>query len=99
MGMTDMRGIGRVLYGLAFTVALPVTLVLWARALDTQFALPAYQSLAGGAALMFLGGLIWIAGVVQIVRRGEGLPMNAFPPAKFVSSGIYQLVAHPIYFG
>lgn len=99
MGITDARGIGRILYGLAFTVALPAMLVLWARALDRQFDLPAFQSLAGGAILTGLGALIWIAGVVQIVRRGEGLPMNAFPPAKFVTSGIYHLVAHPIYFG
>ena len=99
MRATDARRIGRVLYGLAFTVALPVTLVLWAGALDRQFDLPAYQSFTVGAILTTLGFLIWIAGVIQIVRRGDGLPMNAFPPAKFVTSGIYTLVSHPIYFG
>lgn len=99
MGMTGTRSIGRILYGLAFTVALPVTLVLWARSLDRQFDLPAYQSITGGAILTALGVLIWITGVVQIIRRGHGLPMNAFPPARFVSSGIYHVIAHPIYFG
>ena len=96
MGMTGTRSIGRILYGLAFTVALPVTLVLWARSLDRQFDLPAYQSITGGAILTALGVLIWITGVVQIIRRGHGLPMNAFPPARFVSSGIYHVIAHPI---
>lgn len=100
MGLTGTRGgTGRVLYALAFTVALPVVLVLWARALESQFDLPAYRSIAGGGALAVLGAAIWIAGVIQIIRRGEGLPMNAFPPPRFVTSGIYRLVAHPIYFG
>jgi prolipoprotein diacylglyceryltransferase len=31
--------------------------------------------------------------------RGGGLPMNAFPPPRFVSSGLYSLVPHPIYGG
>ncbi len=35
----------------------------------------------------------------QLMRRGEGLPMNAYPTRKFVDSGIYRLVAHPIYVG
>ena len=77
MGMTGTRSIGRILYGLAFTVALPVTLVLWARSLDRQFDLPAYQSITGGAILTALGVLIWITGVVQIIRRGHGLPRTS----------------------
>lgn len=99
MGIVGPSGIARVLYALAFTVALPAALVLWARALESQFQLPVYQSVIGGVALTGLGAVIWLAGVVQIVRRGEGLPMNAFPPARFVTSGIYGLVAHPIYVG
>ena len=99
MGLMDPRGIGRVLYALAFTVALPAALVLWARALESRFDLPVHQSIMGGIALTGLGALIWLSGVVQIVRRGDGLPMNAFPPARFVTSGIYRIVAHPIYVG
>ena len=37
----------------------------------------------------------WLA----LWRRGGGLPMNAFPPPRFVSGGIYALVPHPIYGG
>ncbi len=90
---------GRLAYGLAFTVALPVVLVIWQRALDGQFILPVYRSLPGGVTLAAAGALIWAAGIVQLIRRGEGLPMNAFPPARFVNSGLYALVGHPIYVG
>jgi len=97
--MTDPRWMGRLAYALAFAAALPAALVLWARALEPQFDLPAYRSAWGGGLLAALGALIWMAGVVEIVRRGDGLPMNAFPPARLVTSGIYALVAHPIYLG
>ena len=99
MGIVDPRGIGRALYALAFLAALPAALVWWARALAPQFDLPLHQSVLGGGALTGLGALIWLAGVVQIIRRGEGLPMNAFPPERLVTSGIYRIVAHPIYVG
>ncbi len=91
----------RIAYGLAFTVALPAALVLWARALGQEpwLDLPVCRSVWGGGALAAFGALIWLSGVAQIVRRGDGLPMNAFPPARLVTSGIYALVAHPIYFG
>lgn len=89
----------RAAYASVFLVALPLALVAWARALEGQVALPASRSPAGGLALAVLGLSLWLAGVIQIVRRGEGLPMNAFPPERFVSSGIYALVAHPIYLG
>src|ERR1035441_8660739 len=31
--------------------------------------------------------------------RGEGLPMNAFPPPRLVTSGVYSVIPHPIYTG
>ncbi|MFM7399969.1 MAG: hypothetical protein ACKO4W_03590, partial [Bacteroidota bacterium] len=30
---------------------------------------------------------------------GGGLPMNAYPPPKFVTNGIFRLIPHPIYTG
>ncbi len=45
------------------------------------------------------GVLIVLAGMLALWRRGGGLPMNAFPPPRFVSGGIYALVPHPIYGG
>ncbi len=93
------RAVGPVLYGALFVVALPAGLVLWARALDAHLALPIVHAPLAGGLVAVAGFAVWAAGVIEIVRRGDGLPMNAFPPVRYVSSGIYALVAHPIYAG
>ncbi len=97
MGLSTRAWAARVAYALAFTVVLPVALVAWARALDVG--LPAYQSVAPGWTLVGVGLAIWLAAVVQLIRRGGGLPMNAFPPPRLVTSGVYALAAHPVYVG
>ena len=38
-------------------------------------------------------------GMASLWRMGGGLPMNAFPPSRYVSTGIYRLLCHPIYVG
>ena len=45
------------------------------------------------------GVLVMAAGMLSLWRDGGGLPMNAFPPPRFVQNGIYGLVPHPIYGG
>ena len=49
--------------------------------------------------LTALGVAVLLAGMLSLWRYGGGLPMNAFPPARFVERGIYGLVPHPIYGG
>lgn len=95
MGLSTRAWAARVAYALAFTVGLPAALVAWSRSLDVG--LPAYQSVAPGWTLVLSGLAIWLAAVVQLVRRGGGLPMNAFPPPRLVTSGVYALAAHPVY--
>jgi protein-S-isoprenylcysteine O-methyltransferase Ste14 len=97
MGLTPRAVAARVAYGLAFTVALPALLIAWAGALHPS--LPAYQFPEVGWTLVVMGLAIWIAAVIELVRRGRGLPMNAFPPERLVTSGVYAVVAHPIYVG
>jgi protein-S-isoprenylcysteine O-methyltransferase Ste14 len=99
MALTVRALAARAAYGLAFTVVFPVALVVWARALESQFALPTGQSAWWGGLLTALGAACWAAGLCAIVGKGGGLPMNAFPPPRFVSSGIYAVLPHPIYFG
>jgi protein-S-isoprenylcysteine O-methyltransferase Ste14 len=99
MALKWMAVLARGIYAALFLAALPALLVAWARLLDRRLNLPACRDETGGGLLVGAGLLIWAAGVFQIVRQGGGLPMNAFPPPRLVTSGIYRLVAHPIYLG
>lgn len=86
-------------YGALFVVLLPLLLAHWMTRLDKVVTLPAWGGAAAailliGAGLMTMG---WAMG--SLWRLGGGLPMSAFPPARFVSSGPYALVPDPIYVG
>jgi hypothetical protein len=91
--------IARVLYAALFVVVLPAALVAWAGALHGEVHAPAIRSAVGGAGLMVLGLGLMAVGMLALWTRGGGLPMNAFPPPRFVASGIYALLPHPIYYG
>lgn len=97
--------IGKILYGLLFCVFLPLGLGVWAWLLDVGVGaqLPsvghgAVVVVAGGVAVVVGAGLM-VCGMWGLWRRGGGLPMNAFPPPRFVASGAYRWVGHPIYTG
>ena len=89
----------RVMYGALFVVVLPVGLVLWARNATPMVPLSAVHSVPGGGALIALGLLLLTAGGRDLMVRGGGLPMNAFPPPRFVRSGIYGWIRNPMYLG
>ncbi len=94
------RGLAsRFLYGGVFVVVLPALLALWAHATrDVVHVNPIHHPPAG-ATLAAAGAMIALAGMVALAMRGGGLPMNAFPPPRLVTSGIYAAVPHPIYGG
>lgn len=89
----------RVAYGAAFVVALPVGLVAWARATAPWVSLPAPHAPWAGRLAAALGVALVAWGMAALWRRGGGLPMNAFPPRRFVRAGPYRVLAHPIYVG
>ena len=92
--------IGKVLYGLAFCAVLPALLFGWARMLDTKYpALPRIGDWPLGATLLAVGGVLMLAGMWNLWRLGGGLPMNAFPPERYVTRGLYGWLPHPIYVG
>jgi protein-S-isoprenylcysteine O-methyltransferase Ste14 len=92
--------VGRVLYGLAFCVLLPILLVAWAAALSAALPdLPAVRSITIGAMLVFAGGALMACAMWGLRTLGGGLPMNAFPPPRLVTRGLYRLTPHPIYVG
>ncbi len=91
--------IGKVLYGALFVALLPAALVVWERA--TRPVIP-----AAGVAIPELGVVLVVVGAALILGgwhalwfHGGGLPMNAFPPPRLVTRGVFALVAHPIYVG
>lgn len=84
-------------YGAFFLLLLPLALISMARSIDLP--LPAYQMPALGAFLALSGGLCMAVGAGALVRLGRGLPMNAFPPDRLVTRGLYALLPHPIYCG
>ena len=90
---------GRFFYGLTFVVVLPAYLVLWSVRLG-HLTLPDVPNVSAiGEILVLTGATILLAGMWAIVKRGEGLPMNAYPPKLYVRDGIYFLLSHPIYLG
>ena len=90
---------GRILYGLTFVVAVPAYLVLWSAKLG-HLNLPAVPQVpALGFVFLLVGTMILLAGMWAIISRGEGLPMNAYPPKRYVRDGIYTWLSHPIYLG
>lgn len=90
---------GRALYGLVFVAGLPAAMVAWARASASWVRLPAVSSPIGGAALGLAGAALMVAGAWALWRRGGGLPMNAFPPERYVTTSVYRWLSHPLYAG
>lgn len=96
--MAKMK-MAKILYGVLFVVAVPGLLFLWARAARENVTLPPYGNVLWGTILALCGLVLLPWGMLELWRHGGGLPMNAFPPAKLVSRGIYWLLPHPIYTG
>jgi len=90
---------GKILYGIAFLLLVPLALIGWAFATSSAVGLPAVKSAPLGLAAMLTGALLLLAGMRDLWRFGGGLPMNAHPPARFVDRGAYRWLPHPIYTG
>lgn len=91
--------LGKVLYGALFAVILPILLVAWARATEDTVAIASLRSVPIGAAFSAIGALFMVSGWWALHRHGGGLPMNAFPPPRYVTRGVYAIASHPIYVG
>lgn len=91
--------IAKALYGALFVILVPLALAIWAHATAATVHLPELHSVFRGAALLAFGLLMMALGMASLWIYGGGLPMNAFPPPRFVQRSIYRLVPHPIYGG
>jgi protein-S-isoprenylcysteine O-methyltransferase Ste14 len=96
---TLSSAIGKSLYGLLFIVILPAILVYWAKTLDRSIHWSVPPQPAVGILVGVLGLGVLLRGMADIFVYGRGLPMNAYPPEKYVTKGVYALFAHPIYIG
>lgn len=91
--------LGKVLYAVLFVVALPLAMVAWGRSSATWVHAPVPHLPLAGGVIAALGLMLALAGAWALWRRGGGLPMNAFPPPRLVTEGVYAWVTHPIYLG
>jgi protein-S-isoprenylcysteine O-methyltransferase Ste14 len=89
----------KVLYGTLFVLVLPVFLFLWASILDRSIDLPVPKWGPVAIVGIVLGSFLVSKGMLDLLVLGKGLPMNAFPPRKLVTRGIYAWFSHPIYLG
>ena len=87
------------LYGFFFVVLVPLALARWALASRGAVQIAALHSTELGSWVLAGGILVMLAAMASLWSFGRGLPMNAFPPSRFVERGIYAVVPHPIYGG
>ncbi len=90
---------GKVLYGSVFIVCIPILLIVWAKQTGSIVTLTAEIPQEIGYGILVMGSVLMIAGMFSLTVYGKGLPMNAYPPERFVQRGVYRFIAHPIYIG
>jgi prolipoprotein diacylglyceryltransferase len=61
--------------------------------------LPAPVERWPGFVLVAAGAVLMLRAMGELWRIGGGLPMNAFPPRRLVTEGLYGWLPHPIYLG
>ncbi len=91
--------IHKILYGLLFVLVIPFLLILWAKYTGKVVKLPVPDDLYFGYAIIAGGIFFVMSGIWHLWTFGRGLPMNAYPPERFVKRGIYAITKHPIYSG
>ena len=90
---------GKLCYGSLFTIILPLVLIFWARATENYILIPVPESAIAGFVLTLVGFILMVSAMLELWFKGDGLPMNAYPPTNLVVTGAYRIVSHPIYVG
>ena len=94
-----VTSLGKWLYGATFVLFVPIALTAWAVVTADVVCIPAIVSPRFGLAIATAGGFLLTMGMVNLWVYGGGLPMNAYPPPRYVAQGIFRLLPHPIYTG
>jgi len=87
------------LYAIIFLFIIPPGLWFWAKYTEDLIKFPAIESTTAGWILAIGGSLLMLLAMFTLIKYGKGLPMNAYPPPRFVKRGPYRLLRHPIYWG
>jgi protein-S-isoprenylcysteine O-methyltransferase Ste14 len=82
-----------------FIVLLPLSLIFWAVRTGQSINIDVPIPVPIGVIIIIIGSFLTITGIANIIIYGKGLPMNAFPPSRFVTRGIYRFISHPIDIG
>jgi protein-S-isoprenylcysteine O-methyltransferase Ste14 len=90
---------GKLIYGAVFVVLIPVLLVWWARATQAVVSLPIIPYSWAGSIVIGVGVLLMLGGILALWLVGRGLPLSPYPPAVYVTKGVYRCTPHPIYVG
>ncbi len=101
--MKDKNIFYKILYAVIFIVLLPLALIVWSVRLDTYIKLPVPELtglvLVCIGIILLSGMILLLGGWYALYAYGNGLPMNAFPPERYVAKGVYSILPHPIYAG
>ncbi len=91
--------LGKIAYGALFVAGVPAALYAWAVRTEDIVPLPVLRLPPLGLLLVVAGLVSMAAGTHALIVHGGGLPMNAYPPPRFVDRGVYALIPHPLYVG
>ncbi|CAF3645336.1 unnamed protein product [Rotaria socialis] len=94
-----MSFIGKILYGSLFTILIPLVLMFWSKQTEKYIHLPMPTNSIVAILLSLFGVVLMISAMLELWIKGNGLPMNAYPPPKLVTTGVYRIFTHPIYIG
>lgn len=90
---------GKMSYGFLFTILLPLILIFWSKQTEINISLPIPTDSILAFIFIIFGIYLMVSAMLELWIEGNGLPMNAFPPPKLVTTGVYQIFPHPIYIG
>lgn len=82
-----------------FCIALPYLLYLWTYHTRTLVQLAIQDIPVISTTLILAGTFFMVYSMWTLWNKGKGLPMNAFPPEHYVTTGLYRYFHHPIYVG
>ena len=97
--MTRLDVVKRAAYGATFVIGVPALLVVWAKFSAPMVRLPRVGNPVVGGVIAAAGAVLLCSGIAALVRYGHGLPMNAYPPSRFVTEGVFRWIRNPIYIG
>jgi len=90
---------GKIFYGSLFIILLPIILIVWSKQTEKYIHLPIPTNSFLAILFILFGIILMILAMLELWFKGHGLPMNAYPPPKLVTTGVYKIFSHPIYIG